>query len=73
MPSPLNQHKAKPFGGQAASFLDKLTREIIPKAEERMGIVLSNERLVHSKGIVTYLPIYYLMFLEHQAPEQILL
>ena len=30
--------KAKPFGGQAASFLDKLTREIIPKAEESMAI-----------------------------------
>ncbi len=30
--------KAKPFGGQAAVFLDKLTREIIPEAEERMGI-----------------------------------
>ena len=30
--------KAKPFGGHATSFLDKLTREIIPKTEERMGI-----------------------------------
>ena len=31
--------KAKPFGGHSAVFLDKLTREIIPKAEEaRMGI-----------------------------------
>lgn len=30
--------KTKPFGGQAASFLDKLTREIIPEAEERLGI-----------------------------------
>ena len=30
--------KAKPFGGRAASFLDKLTREIIPETEERMGI-----------------------------------
>ena len=30
--------KAKPFGGQAAVFLDKLTCEIIPEEEERMGI-----------------------------------
>ena len=30
--------KAKPFGGQAASFLDKLTREIIPEAEKHVGI-----------------------------------
>lgn len=30
--------KAKPFGGHAAGFLDKLTREIIPDAEKRMGI-----------------------------------
>ena len=37
------------------------------------GIVLSNERIVHSKGIITYLPIYYVMFLEHRVPEEILL
>ena len=30
--------KAKPFGGQATVFLDKLTREIIPKVEEHLGI-----------------------------------
>ncbi len=30
--------KAKPFGGQAASFLDKLTDEIIPEAEKSLGI-----------------------------------
>ena len=36
------------------------------------GIVLSNERIVHSKGIITYLPIYYVMFLEHRVPEKIL-
>ena len=30
--------KAKPFGGRAAEFLDKLTREIIPEAEEYLGI-----------------------------------
>ena len=30
--------KAKPFGGQAASFLDKLTHEIIPEAEKHWGI-----------------------------------
>ncbi len=30
--------KAKPFGGQAASFLDKLTNEIIPEAEKHWGI-----------------------------------
>ena len=30
--------KAKPFGGRAAEFLDKLTREMTPKAEEHLGI-----------------------------------
>jgi hypothetical protein len=30
--------KAKPFGGQTASFLDKLTRDIIPEAEKHLGI-----------------------------------
>ena len=30
--------KAKPFGGRAAEFLDKLTREIIPETEEHLGI-----------------------------------
>ena len=30
--------KAKPFGGQAAAFLNKLTKEIIPETERSMGI-----------------------------------
>ena len=30
--------KAKAFGGHAAGFLDKLTREIIPDAEKQLGI-----------------------------------
>ena len=30
--------KAKPFGGYAASFLEKLTHEIIPEAEKWLGI-----------------------------------
>ena len=30
--------KAKPFGGQAAAFLSKLTNEIIPETERSMGI-----------------------------------
>ncbi len=30
--------KAKPFGGKAAAFLDKLTHEIIPEAERNLGI-----------------------------------
>lgn len=30
--------KAKPFGGQAAAFLDKLTNEIIPEAEKSLGV-----------------------------------
>lgn len=30
--------KTKPFGGQAAAFLDKLTNEIIPEAEKTLGI-----------------------------------
>ena len=30
--------KAKPFGGHTAMFLDKLTHEIMPDAEKRLGI-----------------------------------
>lgn len=30
--------KAKPFGGKASSFLERLTNEIIPKTEEEWGI-----------------------------------
>ena len=30
--------KAKPFGGRATSFLDKLTNEIIPKTEKNLGV-----------------------------------
>ena len=30
--------KAKPFGGRATSFLDKLTNEIIPEAEKSLGV-----------------------------------
>ena len=30
--------KAKPFGGKAAAFLNKLTHEIIPEAERNLGI-----------------------------------
>lgn len=39
----------------------------------KRGIVLSNEREVYSKGIITYLPIYYVMFLEHRVPKQLIL
>lgn len=39
----------------------------------KRGIVLSNEREVYSKGIITYLPIYCVMFLEHRVPEQLIL
>lgn len=31
--------KAKPFGGRAALFLDKLTNEIIPEAEKELSLV----------------------------------
>ena len=31
--------KAKPFGGRATSFLDKLTNEIIPEIEKTLGMV----------------------------------
>lgn len=31
--------KAKPFSGHASSFLDKLTNEMIPETEKRMGVV----------------------------------
>ena len=30
--------KAKPFGGKAAAFLDKLTNEVVPKTEQDLGI-----------------------------------
>ena len=30
--------KAKPFGGQAASFLGKLTNEVIPEIEKTLGV-----------------------------------
>ena len=30
--------KAKPFGGKAAAFLDKLTHEIIPETEKHLGV-----------------------------------
>ena len=30
--------KAKPFGGKAAAFLEKLTNEIVPKTERDLGI-----------------------------------
>ena len=39
----------------------------------KRGIVLSNERIVHSKGIITYLPIYFVMFIERHVPEAIML
>lgn len=38
--------KAKPFGGQANVFLDKLTCEIIPEAERNMAIVCAAERTI---------------------------
>ena len=37
----------------------------------KRGIVFSNERLVQTKGIITYLPIYYVMFVEHRVPEKL--
>lgn len=39
----------------------------------KRGIVFSNEREVRSKGIITYLPIYYVMFLEYRVPESLLI
>lgn len=38
--------KTKPFGGHAAGFLDKLTREIIPEAEKNMAIEGIAERTI---------------------------
>ena len=37
--------KAKPFGGYASSFLDKLVNEVIPETERRLG-VLDAERTI---------------------------
>lgn len=39
----------------------------------KKGIVLSNERQVHSKGIITYMPIYYVMFIKQSAPESVII
>ena len=39
----------------------------------KKGIVLSNERIVHSKGMILYLPIYYVMFIEHHIPKAIVI
>lgn len=39
----------------------------------KRGIVFSNERVVQTKGIITYLPIYYVMFVEHRIPGQLFL
>lgn len=38
--------KAKPFGGKAAAFLDKLTNEIIPEAERDLGIEVAERTLL---------------------------
>ncbi len=38
--------KAKPFGGKAAAFLERLTREIIPVAERDMGIADAERTLL---------------------------
>lgn len=38
--------KAKPFGGRAASFLDKLTNEIIPEIEKTLGVEEDAERTI---------------------------
>ena len=38
--------KAKPFGGKAASFLDKLTNEIIPNTERGLGIADAERTLL---------------------------
>ncbi len=39
----------------------------------KKGIVLSNDREVFSKGIITYMPIYYVMFLEYKVPEKVII
>lgn len=38
--------KAKPFGGKANSFLDRLTREIIPETEGRLSIKQAERTLL---------------------------
>ena len=38
--------KAKPFGGKAASFLNKLTDEIIPKTEKGLGVANAERTLL---------------------------
>lgn len=38
--------KAKPFGGKAAAFLERLTNEIIPETERELGIVDAERTLL---------------------------
>ncbi|MCR5660458.1 MAG: hypothetical protein K6G25_14175 [Bacteroidales bacterium] len=38
--------KAKPFGGQAVLFLDKLTNEIIPEAERGLGVEVAERTIM---------------------------
>lgn len=39
----------------------------------KKGIVLSNERDIHVKGIITYMPVYYVMFIEQHMPESVII
>lgn len=38
--------KTKPFGGKSASFLEKMTNEIIPKTEAELGIMKADRTLL---------------------------
>jgi len=50
-----------------------LEKRIVVVQKLLIGIVFSNEKEVRSKGIITYLPIYYVMFLEYRVPERLLI
>lgn len=51
------------------SALTKLVEE--PEYNITSGYVLSNERTITTSGKVTYIPIYYVMFLENRQPTDI--
>lgn len=50
------------------SALDNLMA--VPDYRIVSSIVLSNDREIRTKGKILYLPIYFVMFLEHRMPEE---
>lgn len=53
------------------SSLDRLTA--VPDYNIKKGIVLSNNREVVTDGLISYMPVYYVMFLRPSNPVQYML